>query len=72
MKARTLEEFRRAVKKALKESRSTVIDVKVTPKSMTGGYESWWRVGTAEVSRNKHVVEAAGLLKKEIGKARKF
>jgi len=72
LKARTLEEFRRAVKKALKESRSTVIDVKVTPKSMTGGYESWWRVGTAEVSRNKHVVEAAGLLKKEIGKARKF
>jgi len=72
LKARTLEEFRRAVKKALKESRSTVIDVKVTPKSMTGGYESWWRVGTAEVSRNKDVVEAAGLLKKEIAKSRKF
>jgi 3D-(3,5/4)-trihydroxycyclohexane-1,2-dione acylhydrolase (decyclizing) len=72
LSARSLEEFRRAVKKALKESRSTVIDVKVTPKSMTGGYDSWWRVGTAEASRNPRVVEAAEKLKKEIGKARQL
>ena len=72
LKARTLEEFRRAVRKALKEGRSTVIDVKVTPKSMTAGYDSWWRVGTAEVSRNKGVEEAAVRLKKEIGRARQF
>jgi 3D-(3,5/4)-trihydroxycyclohexane-1,2-dione acylhydrolase (decyclizing) len=71
LRARTLEEFRRAVRKALKEGRSTVIDVKVTPKSMTAGYDSWWRVGTAEVSRNKGVEEAAVRLKKEIGRARK-
>jgi 3D-(3,5/4)-trihydroxycyclohexane-1,2-dione acylhydrolase (decyclizing) len=70
--ARSLEEFRRAVRKALKESRSTVIDVKVTPKSMTGGYDSWWRVGTAEVSRNPQVAESAARLKKEIDKARKL
>ncbi len=72
LSARTLEEFRRAVRKALKESRSTVIDVKVTPKSMTGGYDSWWRVGTAEVSRNPQVAEAAARLKKEIDRARKL
>jgi 3D-(3,5/4)-trihydroxycyclohexane-1,2-dione acylhydrolase (decyclizing) len=72
LSARSLEEFRRAVRKALKEGRSTVIDVKVTTKSMTGGYDSWWRVGTAEVSRNKNVEEAAALLKKEIGKARQL
>jgi 3D-(3,5/4)-trihydroxycyclohexane-1,2-dione acylhydrolase (decyclizing) len=72
LSARSLEEFRRAVRKALKESRSTVIDVKVTPKSMTGGYDSWWRVGTAEVSRNPQVAESAARLKKEIEKARKL
>jgi 3D-(3,5/4)-trihydroxycyclohexane-1,2-dione acylhydrolase (decyclizing) len=70
--ARTPEEFRKAVRKALKESRSTVIDVKVTPKSMTAGYESWWRVGTAEVSRREAVEEAAAKLKKEVGRTRKF
>lgn len=72
LRARTLEEFRRAVKKALRESRSTVIDVKVAPKSMSGGYESWWRVGTAEVSRRRKVQEAAAAMKKEIDKTRKF
>jgi len=72
LRAGSLEEFRRAVRKALKESRSTVIDVKVTPKSMTGDYDSWWRVGTAEVSRNQQVVEAAARLKKEIQRARKY
>jgi 3D-(3,5/4)-trihydroxycyclohexane-1,2-dione acylhydrolase (decyclizing) len=72
LRAHTLEEFRRAVKKARKETRSTVIDVKVTAQSMTGGYDSWWRVGTAEVSRNPSVVEAAVRLKKEIGRTRRF
>ncbi len=72
LSARTVEEFRRAVRKALRESRSTVIDVKVTAKSMTGGYDSWWRVGTAEVSRNPRVVEAAVRMKKEIERARKL
>jgi 3D-(3,5/4)-trihydroxycyclohexane-1,2-dione acylhydrolase (decyclizing) len=72
LSARSLGEFRRAVRKALKESRSTVIDVKVTPKSMTGGYDSWWRVGTAEVSRNPRVMEAAARLKREVERARKL
>ncbi len=49
-----------------------MIDVKVAPKSMTGDYDSWWRVGTAEVSRNQQVVEAAARLKKEIQRARKY
>ena len=35
-----------------------VIDVKVTQKSMTHGYESWWRVGVPEVSERRTVMEA--------------
>jgi 3D-(3,5/4)-trihydroxycyclohexane-1,2-dione acylhydrolase (decyclizing) len=72
LRAASVGELRRAVKKALRESRSTVIDVKVTPKSMTGGYGSWWRVGTAEVSKNRQVVEAARKMKAEAARARRF
>jgi 3D-(3,5/4)-trihydroxycyclohexane-1,2-dione acylhydrolase (decyclizing) len=39
---------------------------------MTKGYDSWWRVGTAEVSANPQVVEAARKLKEEVARARKF
>jgi 3D-(3,5/4)-trihydroxycyclohexane-1,2-dione acylhydrolase (decyclizing) len=69
---RTVEELGDAVRQALRESRSTVIDVKVTPKSMTGGYEAWWRVGTAEVSANPKVVAASRRQKAEVARARKI
>jgi 3D-(3,5/4)-trihydroxycyclohexane-1,2-dione acylhydrolase (decyclizing) len=72
LRAKTVEEFRKALRRALKENRSVVIDAKVTPKSMTKGYESWWRVGTAEVSTNPKVAEAAAANKIEIAKTRKF
>jgi 3D-(3,5/4)-trihydroxycyclohexane-1,2-dione acylhydrolase (decyclizing) len=68
----TIEQFRSAVRAALAGEGSTVIDVKVTPKSMTGGYESWWRVGTAEVSENPRVVEAARKMRAEAASARQF
>jgi 3D-(3,5/4)-trihydroxycyclohexane-1,2-dione acylhydrolase (decyclizing) len=71
LRARTLEELRRAVRRALRADRSTVVDVKVTEKSMTKGYDSWWRVGTAEVSANPKVVEAARMLKEEVAAARR-
>lgn len=72
LRARTVEEFRTAVRKALKEKGPVVIDTKVSAKSMTKGYDSWWRVGTAEVSDNPDVVEAAKAVKAEVAKARKF
>ena len=71
-RARTVDEFRRAVRKALKEEGPCVIDAKVTPKSMTKGYESWWRVGTAEVSSNPAVAEAAREVRENVAKSRKF
>ena len=69
---RTIEELRDAVRQALRETRSTVIDIKVTPKSMTHGYESWWRVGTPEVSANRKVVAASRRQKAEVAKAKKI
>ncbi|MGO8695198.1 MAG: 3D-(3,5/4)-trihydroxycyclohexane-1,2-dione acylhydrolase (decyclizing) [Rectinemataceae bacterium] len=72
LRAGTPEEFRQAMKRALAEKRSVVVDAKVLPKSMTGGYESWWRVGTSEISDNPEVVKAAQGIKEQVAKARKF
>jgi 3D-(3,5/4)-trihydroxycyclohexane-1,2-dione acylhydrolase (decyclizing) len=72
LRAKTVQELRDAVKKALKATKPVVIDVKVTPKSMTQGYDSWWRVGTAQVSQNPEVEKAAKAMAEEVAKAKKF
>jgi 3D-(3,5/4)-trihydroxycyclohexane-1,2-dione acylhydrolase (decyclizing) len=72
LRARTAGELREAVKQALAAEGPALIDVKVTPKSMTYGYESWWRVGTAQVSANPDVEKAAGAMAAELTRARKF
>lgn len=54
----TIEELEAAIEDAKKQTTSTLIDIKVLPKTMTHGYShSWWRVGNAELSSNKKVVE---------------
>ena len=68
----TGEELRQAVEDAKKSKVSTLIDVKVLPKTMTNGYDSWWRVGVAEVSEKEEIKQAYQEMKKEIGKARKY
>ena len=54
----SLEELKTAIEDAQKQEVSTLIDIKVLPKTMTNGYESWWHVGVAEVSKNQYVEEA--------------
>lgn len=50
---RSLEELRAAMVEAKKiEGVPVLFDIRVLPKSMTGGYGSWWRVGDTEVSEN--------------------
>ncbi len=50
---RTLEELESALTDALKiKDRPVLFDIKVLPKTMTDGYDAWWRVGSAEVSDN--------------------
>ncbi|MFC0469057.1 3D-(3,5/4)-trihydroxycyclohexane-1,2-dione acylhydrolase (decyclizing) [Halalkalibacter kiskunsagensis] len=49
---RTVEELKAALGDAKNQSVSTLIDIKVLPKTMTHGYDSWWHVGVAEVSEN--------------------
>ncbi|PED57362.1 3D-(3,5/4)-trihydroxycyclohexane-1,2-dione acylhydrolase (decyclizing) [Bacillus anthracis] len=54
----SLEQLQEALIDAKKQTVSTLIDIKVLPKTMTNGYESWWHVGIAEVSKNQSVQAA--------------
>ncbi|MGE7930335.1 3D-(3,5/4)-trihydroxycyclohexane-1,2-dione acylhydrolase (decyclizing) [Lysinibacillus xylanilyticus] len=57
-RANTVEELNFAIEDAKKQNVSTLIEMKVLPKTMTNGYESWWNVGVAEVSNNEKVQKA--------------
>ena len=69
---KTLDELRAALDDAKKQEISTLIDIKVLPKTMTNGYESWWHVGVAGVSEKDSIKTA--FEEKEDGpkKARKY
>ena len=53
--ARSLDELRAALTDAKRQDVSTLIDIKVLPKTMTDGYESWWHVGVASTSTKESV-----------------
>lgn len=52
---RTIDELKIALKDAKKQTQSVLIDLKVLPKTMTNGYNSWWNVGLADRSDNEKV-----------------
>lgn len=66
------DELRDALAESKKSSVSCVIDIKVAPKSMTGGYDAWWRVGVPEVSSNPEVVKAYRENTKMVERARQY
>ncbi len=65
---RTSDELRAALEDAKKQKKAVVFDIKVLPKTMTPGFESWWRVGVAEVSKSETVAAAYEDMKKNIAK----
>jgi 3D-(3,5/4)-trihydroxycyclohexane-1,2-dione acylhydrolase (decyclizing) len=69
---RNEDELRKAIEDAKKQAVSTLIDIKVLPKTMTHDYESWWRVGSAEVAQKDSVVKASERVRKELDRARKY
>ena len=70
--ARTLEQLENALRDSLDSKVSTLIDIKVLPKTMTDGYGAWWNVGVASASDNKAVNEAYKNKKENESKARKY
>lgn len=69
---KTLEELAAALEDSKKQTVSTLIDIKVLPKSMTDGYGAWWNVGLASVSENESVREAYKNKQENLKKARKY
>ncbi|TNH00523.1 3D-(3,5/4)-trihydroxycyclohexane-1,2-dione acylhydrolase (decyclizing) [Testudinibacter sp. TR-2022] len=71
-KVRTEEELKTALEEAKKQKVSTLIDIKVLPKTMVHGYGSWWHVGVAEVSQKERVREAFQKAEIQINRARRY
>lgn len=70
--AKTMEELEFALLDSQKQTVSTLIDIKVLPKSMTDGYGAWWHVGVASTSQNEAVKTAYENKKANLEKARKY
>ena len=67
-----VEELKAALEDSLKQTVPCLFDIKVAHKSMSDGYDSWWRVGVAEVSTSKTVQAAYEDMKANIEKARLY
>ncbi|EPF02604.1 3D-(3,5/4)-trihydroxycyclohexane-1,2-dione acylhydrolase (decyclizing) [Bacillus toyonensis] len=68
----SIEQLQEALIDAKKQTVSTLIDIKVLPKTMTNGYDSWWHVGVAEVSNSQSVQAAYESKVSNLQKARSY
>lgn len=69
---KTIEELEAALEDAKKQTVSTLIDLKVIPKTMTDGYHSWWNVGLASTSQSESVQEKYQELEQHRHNARRY
>jgi len=69
---KNIKELREALADAKNQTASTLIDIKILPKTMTNGYESWWHVGVAEVSNKESIQKAYDSMKENLSKARQY
>ncbi|MGP1071443.1 3D-(3,5/4)-trihydroxycyclohexane-1,2-dione acylhydrolase (decyclizing) [Serratia sp. CY56907] len=61
-----------ALADARRQTVSTLLDIKVLPKTMVHKYLSWWRVGGAQVADSEKIVAVARKLQENIDKARDY
>ena len=71
-KVSTEEQLLAALADARTQTVSTLIDIKVLPKTMIHGYLSWWRVGVAQVSTSERTNAAAKTLNERLAQARQY
>ncbi|MEV2328055.1 3D-(3,5/4)-trihydroxycyclohexane-1,2-dione acylhydrolase (decyclizing) [Paenibacillus larvae] len=69
---RTLEELEQAIAAAKQQTVSTLIDIKILPKTMTKGYGTWWNVGVAEVSAKQQIAQAREERHRILQRARRY
>ena len=70
--AKTMEELEFALIDSQKQTVSTLIDIKVLPKTMTDGYDAWWHVGVPSVSSNEKVKKSFENKEENRLKARRY
>ncbi|MGY2221196.1 3D-(3,5/4)-trihydroxycyclohexane-1,2-dione acylhydrolase (decyclizing) [Pseudomonas gingeri] len=71
-KVSTLEQLHAALADARLQTVSTLIDIKVLPKTMIHSYLSWWRVGVAQVSTGERTAAVVEKLNAQLAKARQY
>ncbi|MDQ0858973.1 3D-(3,5/4)-trihydroxycyclohexane-1,2-dione acylhydrolase (decyclizing) [Bacillus sp. V2I10] len=72
-RANTVEELKAALEDAKKQDKSTLIEMKVLPKTMTDGYEgSWWNLGVPEVSNQEGIQKAYELKQQKLKNAKQY
>jgi 3D-(3,5/4)-trihydroxycyclohexane-1,2-dione acylhydrolase (decyclizing) len=68
----TVEQLKAALEDAKLQEVSTLIDIKVLPKTMTDGYDCWWNVGVAEVSHKESIQKAYEARKQKLETAKQY
>ena len=69
---KTIAELEAALEDAKKQEIACLFDLKVLPKTMTDGYESWWNVGIATTSEKESVRQACEGVLEGRSKARNY
>ena len=70
--AKTMDELKEALLDSMKQTKPTLIDIKVLPKSMTDGYGGWWNVGCSDIPRTEKGKEAYAEKVEHLAEARKY
>ncbi|MFZ7946229.1 3D-(3,5/4)-trihydroxycyclohexane-1,2-dione acylhydrolase (decyclizing) [Neobacillus sp. 19] len=68
----TIEQLKAALEDAKRQEVSTLIEIKVLPKTMTEGYDSWWNVGVAEVANKESIQKVYELRKQKLETAKQY
>lgn len=70
--AKTMDELEAALLDSMKQTKPTLIDIKVLPKSMTDGYGGWWNVGCSDIPRTEKGKVALDDRTEHLAEARKY
>ncbi|YCA45285.1 3D-(3,5/4)-trihydroxycyclohexane-1,2-dione acylhydrolase (decyclizing) [Bacillus sp. JZ8] len=68
----TMEQLKEALEDSKKQEVSTLLDIKVLPKTMTRDFESWWNIGVAETSKKQSIQDAYERKESVLQTARKY
>ena len=71
-RAENVDELRQCLEAARQEPGSTLIEIKVLPGTMTGGYDAWWRVGVPAVSNCEQTRRSHEQMEATVRQARPF